>query len=130
MSLWTNLGGPIGEAIAGAIWNAKIPGKLRKHLPSTVSDQEVNQFFGKITLLHDYPMNSEIRQGAIKAFKEVNYILYCISLGLSFVPFIAALFQTNYFLDDRQNALEDEQSTDEEKETPKNRKDKLATFFS
>lgn len=131
LSLWTRIGGSIGEAITSAIWNAKMPASLRKHLSSSVSDAQVAEFFGDITLLHEYPIKSEIRQEAIAAYQEVNYYFFCIALGLSFIPFICAFFQTNYFLNDKQNAVDQDVHDEKDitKGAPKNWKDKFARCF-
>lgn len=131
LNLWTSIGGAIGEAVTGAIWNAKMPGSLRKHLSSSVTDVQVAELFGDITLLHEYPIESEVRQGAIAAYQEVNYYFFCTALGLSFVPFICAFFQTNYFLNDQQNAV-DQDLIDEKERTSdasKNWKDKIARLL-
>lgn len=128
LTLWTNIGGAVGDAITTVIWNAKMPVALRNHLPVSVNDTEVAELFGSITILHDYPIESEVRQGAIAAYKEVNYIFFCTALGLSFIPFVCAFSQTNYFLNDDQNAVE--QDLKKQGESPENWKDKLAKLFT
>lgn len=131
LSLWTNIGGAIGDAVTTVIWNAKMPVSLRKHLPSSVSDAQVAEYFGNIIVLHEYPMDSEIRQSAIAAYKDVNYIFFCTALGLSFIPFICALFQTNYFLNDQQNAVNQDlhDENDVTRDVPKTWQDKIARCF-
>lgn len=57
LSLWTRIGGSIGEAITSAIWNAKMPASLRKHLSSSVSDAQVAEF---LEILH-YSMNTQLK---------------------------------------------------------------------
>lgn len=136
LNLWTNVGGAIGDTITVAIWDSKMPNSLRKHLPASVNDTEVMTFYGDITSIRNYPMDSEVRQGAITAYREVNYYLYCIALGLSFLPFIAAFFQTNYFLGNQQNAVDNEwideknvNIKDETEEKNRTWKKKLADYF-
>lgn len=106
LSLWSNIAASIGQAIAVAIWAAKMPTYLRQYLPASVSDAQVLEFFEDITTIRDYPMDSAIRQGAIKAYNHVNYYLFVPSMTLCFIPIIAACFQSNYYLGDEQNAVE------------------------
>ncbi|CUM65825.1 uncharacterized protein PRCAT00003474001 [Priceomyces carsonii] len=106
LSLWSYIGQSIGSAISVAIWEGKMYNALRKHLPSSVLDTEVASFFADITVIRGYDFKGEIRQGAVRAYKEVNYYFYAIALGLQFIRLIAALFQSNYFLGDQQNAVE------------------------
>lgn len=70
LSLWTRIDGSIGEAVTSAIWNAKMPASLRKHLSSSVSDAQVAEFFGDITSLHEYPIESDIRQRLLQSTKK------------------------------------------------------------
>ncbi|KAG0661648.1 hypothetical protein C6P46_003869 [Rhodotorula mucilaginosa] len=106
LSLWSNIGGSIGSAIAAQVWNSQMPGNLRKFLPSSVSDAEVLEFFSSITLIRSYDYDSPIRQGAIKAYETTVYPLWSAALGLSFIALIAACFQSNFFLGDTQNAYD------------------------
>lgn len=57
-------------------------------------------------------MGSPIREGGIMAYIKSMHPLICISLGLSFIPLIAALFKTNYYLGEQLNAVEGEQPED------------------
>lgn len=106
LSLWSNIGGSIGSAIAAQVWNSQMPGNLRKFLPASVSDAEVLEFFSSITLIRSYDYDSPIRQGAIKAYETTVYPLWSAALGLSFIALIAACFQSNFFLGDTQNAYD------------------------
>lgn len=130
LTLWTNIGGSIGDAVTTVIWNAKMPVALRKHLPASVNDTQIAEFFGSITVIHEYPLDSEIRQGTIAAYKEVNYIFFCMALGLSFVPFFCAFFQTNYHLNDDQNAVDQDLNKKPQlSNSPRTWKDKMANLF-
>lgn len=118
LSLCSYIGQSIGSAVASAIWTGKMYNALRKHIPDTVSDEEVYTFYSTYTTLRKYPMHGEVRQGAIKAYSEVSYYFFCICLGLQFIRLIAVLFQSNYYLGDQQNAVEGEDS----QENPDNKK--------
>ncbi|CCH46045.1 Siderophore iron transporter [Wickerhamomyces ciferrii] len=106
LSQWSSIGAAIGSAIASAIWQGKMPGNLRKYMPSSVSDEQVTTLFGSLTDIHDYPYKSEERQGAIKAYFETVYYLFVPSLILTIIPFVTSLFQKNFYLGDTQNAVE------------------------
>lgn len=147
LSLWSYIGAAIGSAISGVIWTEKMPANLKKYMPDTVNSTQLATFFGKLTSLRQYPMGSPIREGGIMAYIKSMHPLICISLGLSFIPLIAAFFQTNYYLGEQLNAVEGEQPEDyhealehkkraqevafeEEEKVPKTRMDKIASFFN
>lgn len=133
LQLWSKIGSGIGSAIAAPIWTSKMPDNLRKYLPDSVSEAQIQTYFGNIRTLRQLEFDDPIRQGAITAYADTTYYLFVPALALSFIPFIAAFFQTNYFLGDTQNAVEDqpEQSgLDEFESEPKTWKDKLAHFYN
>lgn len=66
-------------------------------------------FFESVTLIWEEPWGSASKVGAIQAYQEVNYTLFCMGLGVSSIMFIACLFQTNFYLGDQQNCVEGEQ---------------------
>lgn len=61
--------GAIGNAISVSVWGTFMPGNLRKYMPASVSDDEIAGFYNDITSIKEYPFNSDIRQGAIKAYE-------------------------------------------------------------
>ncbi len=133
LSQWSSIGHAIGSAIAGAIWTGKMPGNLRKNLPDSVSDSDIQNFFASITSIRQYPYDSEIRQGAIKAYSDTAYYLFLPALILTIVPFLTSLFQKNFYLGDNQNAIEcktgEQTKLNAEVEAPKNFIEKIAFFF-
>ncbi|GAA5919883.1 hypothetical protein JCM6882_001990 [Rhodosporidiobolus microsporus] len=106
LALWTAIGGAIGTAVSAGVWENHMPVNLRKFIPESVNDTMIETFFGDITQIKAYDYNDPIRQGAIKAYETTCYPLWAAALGLSFVMLIAALFQSNYFLGDSQNAYD------------------------
>ncbi|GAA5992982.1 hypothetical protein JCM10908_000783 [Rhodotorula pacifica] len=106
LSLWSNIGGSIGSAIAAQVWNSHMPSNLRKYMPLSVNDTQVGEFFSSITLIREYEYESPIRQAAIHAYEDTVYPLWAAALGLSFISLIAACFQSNFFLGDAQNAYD------------------------
>lgn len=129
LSQWSSIGYAIGSAIAGAIWTGKMPGNLRKYLPSSVSDEQVTTFFGSITDIRAYDYDSEIRQGAIKAYDATAFYLFVPALGLTCIPFVVSLFQKNFYLGDSQNAIEIKESEQIKKAEPKNLLERISRFF-
>ncbi|WBW72553.1 plasma membrane heme transmembrane transporter Str3 [Schizosaccharomyces osmophilus] len=108
LSLWTKIGGAIGSAIAAPIYSSKVKKYLYEYMPSNVTQANITSFYSDTNLIRNYPMQTNIRQAAVKAYSKSMFYLYAPSLGLSFIPFIAAFFQTNYFLGDQQNAYDQE----------------------
>ncbi len=62
--LWTEIGGGVGSALAGAIWTNTMPDKLAAHLPNVDPDTRA-QLFGSITSITALPYDDPTRQGAI-----------------------------------------------------------------
>lgn len=112
--LFSSIGSAIGSAIAGVIWSSKTPTNLRKYMPSNITDEQVQSFFGNVKLLRKYPMGSTVRNAAINAYIDTVYYLFVPALGILFISFIVCFFQKNYYLGDGQNAVEPEERNDPE----------------
>ncbi|CAI4045772.1 hypothetical protein N7582_003647 [Saccharomyces uvarum] len=109
LSLYSSIGAAVGTAITSAVWTNELPGALLKYVPDK---EKAITFFESLTLIWQEPWGSENREGAIAAYQEVNYTLFCMGLGVSSIMFIVALFQTNFYLGDQQNCVEGEQKED------------------
>ena len=105
LALWSKIGTSIGSAIAGAVWGEYMPKYLRQELPASVTNAQVTKYFGNIKTIRAVAWDSPIRDGAIRAYQETVYKLWVPALALSFIPFVAAFFQTDYFLGKQQNAV-------------------------
>lgn len=105
LALWSRIGSSIGSAIAAVIWAKYMPGQLRAHLPASVTDKQVLAFYKNMRSIRDYPYDSPIRQGAILAYQNTLWYLIVPALVISFIPLIASLFQTNFYLGKQQNAV-------------------------
>lgn len=103
---WSTIGSAIGAAIGGALWENKLMKALRTYLPSSVSDDDVAEMFSDFSAIQKYPMDSDVRQGAILAYNHVVYVLFALALAFTALAFFASLFQKNYYLGDDQNAVE------------------------
>ncbi|GAA6006225.1 uncharacterized protein JCM10292_000027 [Rhodotorula paludigena] len=107
LSLWSSIGAAIGNSIASQVWQNNMPGNLRQYIPTGLAnDTQIAGFFADITSIKAYDFNSDVRQGAIKAYEETCFPLWAAALGLSFLALLAACFQTNFYLGDSQNSFD------------------------
>jgi len=108
LSLWTQLGGSVGSAVATRVWTSTMPANLARNLPD-LSPDEILKLYGSVSEIHSYPYDHPIRQGAIRAYEETAGPLWLFALITSVLPVIAALFLPNYYLGDAHNAVEGNQ---------------------
>jgi len=102
LALWTSVGGCIGSAIAAAIWNAKLPANLNKHLGDKLNSTEIADIYGSILVAR----LAEPRDVFIKAYDDTVYQLFLPALCLSALPLIAGCLTTNFYLGTTHNAIE------------------------
>ncbi|GKT97081.1 siderophore iron transporter [Colletotrichum tofieldiae] len=106
LSLWSKIGSSIGSAIVAVIWADKMPKLLRQYLPATATDKDVKSLFNSVrTIRTKYTFDDPMRQGAIEAYRRTLYYCLVPALALAFIPLIAALFQTNFYLGKQHNAV-------------------------
>ncbi|KAH8830058.1 MFS general substrate transporter [Flagelloscypha sp. PMI_526] len=103
LSLWTSLGGSIGSSIAAAVWSGKMQDNMHKYLPNA-TDKTITTLYGSIK--NARKSDAATRAGVILAYNDTVRLLYIPALVLSFIPLLAASFMQNFYLDDRQNAVE------------------------
>ncbi|EMD31052.1 hypothetical protein CERSUDRAFT_163556 [Gelatoporia subvermispora B] len=103
--LWTEIGGAVGSAIAGAIWTNTMPDKLAKYLPDLTQAQR-DELFGSITDVTALPRGDPTREGVISAYSDVMKTMVIAATVISIVPIILALFMPNWYLGDKQNAVD------------------------
>ncbi|GMM33709.1 hypothetical protein DASC09_010340 [Saccharomycopsis crataegensis] len=130
LSLYSSIGAAIGTAITAAIWNSKMPGALLKYVPDAT---KATEFFESVSDIHAEPWGSANRLGAIKAYQEVNHVLFCMGVGVSSIMLIGVVFQSNFYLGDQQNCVEGEQKESyqvNEDGSKKSILDKIADFFN
>lgn len=109
LSLWSKIGSAIGSAVVAVIWASEMPRQLRRHLPATATEADVQKLFGSPRSIRTlYAMGEPMREGAILAYRRALYYCLAVALGLAFVPLVASLFQRNYYLGKTQNAVSDE----------------------
>lgn len=109
LSLYSSIGAAIGSAITTSIWTSELPKALLKHIPDP---KVAMSFFEDISLIAAEPWGSAYRLGAIEAYQEVLYKLFCMGVGVSSIMLITAMLQTNYYLGDQQNCIEGKQVED------------------
>ena len=63
--LWTEIGGAVGSAVAGAIWTNTMPGKLAEHIPGA-NETVIAELFASITNVIAFPIGDPVRDGAIQ----------------------------------------------------------------
>ncbi|PBL02673.1 MFS general substrate transporter [Armillaria gallica] len=105
--LLTEIGGAIGNSVAGAIWTNLMPGKLLKYLPN-ISQDERDALYSSITTVTTYARGTEIREGAISAYGDVMKIMLIVATVMSVIPLIISLFMPDWHLGDKQNAVDEE----------------------
>lgn len=80
------------------------------------------------------PFDSDARQGATKAFTYVAIFMFAPPIAMEFINFLLSFFQTNFYLGDTHNAIEDQNgkdptNPDEEIRVPQTTKEKFLYLF-
>lgn len=134
--LWSTVGSAIGYVISGQIWTQRMYNLLRKYIPLSVSDDDVYNYYTDITTLADLDWDDSTRQGAVKALANICPYLFVAPVVLEFINILLSLGQTDYYLGDTHNAIEDHNGKDptdpekEKREIPSDWKGKIAYFLS
>lgn len=79
--LLSEVGNSVGSAAATGIWNTYMPQDLAAHVPTT-NQTLLDELFGSITDIVQYPIDDPVRLGAIEAYRAVMHRLV-VSLGPS-----------------------------------------------
>lgn len=104
LSLWTQIGGGVGDAIAGAVWTSQVPKKMVQYgIPAA----QAKTLVGSNKAVHALPWGSPTRLAAIRAYNESYRPLVAAATALMVIPIICALFMPNYYLGDQHNVVED-----------------------
>ncbi|KAK0230661.1 drug:h+ antiporter [Armillaria fumosa] len=105
--LLTEIGGAIGNSVAGAIWTNLMPGKLLKYLPN-ISQDERDALYSSITTVTTYARGTEIREGVISAYGDVMKIMLIVATVMSVIPLAISFFMPDWHLGEKQNAVDEE----------------------
>ncbi|KAI0828474.1 drug:h+ antiporter [Trametes gibbosa] len=103
--LWTEIGGSVGSAVAGAIWTNTMPDKLAEHLPM-LNQTTRDTLFGSITNVMALPFDDPVRVGVINAYGDTMRVMLIAATVLAIVPMLSSLGMPNWYLGDQQNAVE------------------------
>ncbi|KAI1784448.1 drug:h+ antiporter [Ganoderma leucocontextum] len=103
--LWSEVGGAVGSAVAGAIWTSEMPIKLAEHLPN-VDQTTRGKLFGSITDVMALPFGDPTREGVIAAYGDVMKLMLIAATVLSVVSLVLSFFIPNWYLGDKQNAVD------------------------
>ncbi|KAI0755989.1 drug:h+ antiporter [Irpex lacteus] len=118
--LWTEIGGSVGTAIAGAVWTNLMPKNLAKYLPQ-LSAEERAKLYGSLTTVTTYPRGDPIREGVITAYDSTMRTLVIAATCISVLPILFSLMMPDYHLSDKQNAVDDTTLTGERVEGEEDR---------
>jgi hypothetical protein len=110
--LWTEIGGSVGQALAGAIWTNTMPRNLEKYLPQ-LSAEERAKLYGSLTAVTAYPHGDPIREGVITAYDSTMKTLVITATCISVLPILFSLIMPDWYLGDKQNAVDDTTLTGE-----------------
>ncbi|KAJ3991686.1 drug:h+ antiporter [Lentinula boryana] len=115
--LVTEIGASIGGSVGGAIWSSKMPRKLAQYLPD-LSEKERAALFSSITDVTKYERGTYVREGVIlaeaefspsrpryAAYSDVMKDLLVLASILSIFPLFLAILLPNWYLGDKQNAV-------------------------
>lgn len=91
--LWSYIGRAAGNSIASAVWTSKMLKYMREECPPGTSEKVLRDIYGSIKVLRtDYSPGSPIREGAIRAYRRTNGIIFIIATCISVMPVLCSLF--------------------------------------
>ncbi|KAF8880998.1 drug:h+ antiporter [Infundibulicybe gibba] len=103
--LFTEVGGAIGSAIAGAIWSNMMPRRLEKYLPF-LNETARTELYESIITASAKPRGDPIREGVILAYDDVMYLMCIVATIVGVVPLLLSFFMPNWYLGNQQNAVD------------------------
>ena len=84
ISLASTIASSIGTTIAASIWQSRMVGFMQEEVPDDTPEETIQYIYGSITNLKtEYEYDDPIRQGAIRAYKRTNGILFATSCAIS-----------------------------------------------
>ncbi|KAL1407897.1 hypothetical protein Q8F55_007333 [Vanrija albida] len=102
IGLWTQLGGGIGAAISGAVWNQQVPANLEKYIGATHNATQRAEIFGSLLKARAAEPHALVNQAYTEAIKP----LYLAALIVSLLAFIPALLTREIYLGKEHNDVE------------------------
>lgn len=92
------LGGAVGSALAGAIWNSVLPPRLQASIGQPELASSV--FADPITFIATYPIGTAERTAVINAYSDAQRILLAVAAAISGLVFILTCLVDNPRLPD------------------------------
>ncbi|KAK0221833.1 hypothetical protein IW262DRAFT_1551509 [Armillaria fumosa] len=86
----TSLGGAIGSAICGAVWNNTLPSRLVENLPDDYKDQ-ASTIFSSIKVVMKYARGTDVRDAIVLSYKQVQRILAIVAFAVM-IPNLVFMF--------------------------------------
>lgn len=94
------IGGAVGNAIAGAIWTYNVPAKLAEYLPPETKGQ-ASAIYGNITLAaNGWPMGSPTRNAINLAYQETMSKILTVAVCIAVPCVLLSFFMKDYKLDE------------------------------
>ncbi len=92
------LGGAVGAAISGAVWNKMVPAGLAMYLPDDLKEIGVEIFASVMVASGNYPMGSLERTATMLAYNDARGVLLIIAICVTIPLIPLALCMKNYDL--------------------------------
>jgi MFS family permease len=108
IGLWTQLGGGVGAAISGAVWNENVPKNLEKYVGDTYNATQRAEIFGTLLKARKAEPHDLINQ----AYTDGIRPLYLAALIISLLAFIPALLTREIYLGKSHNVVDERDMKD------------------
>ncbi|OCF35087.1 siderophore-iron transporter Str3 [Kwoniella heveanensis BCC8398] len=102
LNLWSSIGSSISIAISSSVWNKEVPAHLSTYLGDTYNSTELAGIFGSIYVARATEPRALVKQ----AYMESMNKLFLSALIVSFGSILCGIFASNYYLDQKHNAIE------------------------
>jgi hypothetical protein len=116
LGLWTAIGGGVGSAIAGAVWTQRLPRLLAENLGAYYTPAELAEIYGDIyvakisepraIVIASKPPLFSTKHSWWAAYDSAIRPLFIAAVATSCLSLFCNFFMTDFYLDDRQNAIE------------------------
>ncbi|KAI9747820.1 MAG: hypothetical protein M4579_007380 [Chaenotheca gracillima] len=91
LGLFSNIGGAIGQTIAGAIWTYTLPEYLTLYLPESAKSQALS-IYADLTIQLSYPMGSPERTAIIAAYGVAQRRMLIAAVSIAPIGILCILF--------------------------------------
>ncbi|KAH8197861.1 hypothetical protein TruAng_007960 [Truncatella angustata] len=93
-SMFSSIGGAIGQTVATAIWTGVFPGKLAEYLPES-EKANASTIYGNVAAQLAYPVGSDTRIAIQRAYGETQKLMLIAATAVLIIPWIAAFCWRN-----------------------------------